>query len=219
MNFGTFTDGGNPAALDYIAGYAAGGGVGSNRRWLRSTLANPPTDDGMALGTLSGPLRWSDIFLASGAVLNFASGDVLITHASDQLLFTGAASGYIFDGPVRSAAPTGGGFGYNTGAGGAVTQATNKSTAVTLNAICGQITMSAAALAANTLVQFTFNNSNIASTDQIIVSHITGGTIGAYNISVNPGSGSGTVNVRNITAGSLSESVVIAFIVFKSVTS
>src|SRR5882672_9299987 len=37
-------------------------------------------------------------------------------------------------------------LGYATGAGGAVTQATDKSTAVTLNKICGAITMNGAAL-------------------------------------------------------------------------
>jgi hypothetical protein len=40
------------------------------------------------------------------------------------------------------------GVGYATGAGGVVTQLTDKSTAVTLNAICGTITMDAATLGA-----------------------------------------------------------------------
>jgi len=219
MNFGDFTDGGNPAALDYIAGYASGGGIGSDRRWQRGTLANPPTDDSMALGTLSGPLRWADFFLAPGATINFGSGDVVITHSTDTLAFTGAASGYLFDGPVRSATPTGGGFGYNTGAGGTVTQLTSKTTTVSLDKICGQITMSSSSIAANTTQQFTFQNSNIATTDHIILAHISGGTVGAYTVSANPGSAQCTVNFRNITAGALAETPVLAFIVFKSVTS
>ena len=46
-----------------------------------------------------------DLFLTStGAVINFASGDVTITHSTNMLTFGGAASGYIFaDGPVKTA--------------------------------------------------------------------------------------------------------------------
>lgn len=91
-----FTDGGQGALGDYIAGYAAGAGAGSDRRWLRSVFADPPTDDGDSLGTTS--LKWSDVFLGSGAVINFNSSDVLITHAANQLTFSGATSGgYRFD--------------------------------------------------------------------------------------------------------------------------
>lgn len=41
-----------------------------------------------------------------------------------------------------------GGIGYQTGSGGTVTQATSKSTAVTLNKLSGRITLNAEALAA-----------------------------------------------------------------------
>jgi len=43
----------------------------------------PGTSDGIALGTTS--LMWSDIFLASGAVMNFNNGNVTITHSSNTL--------------------------------------------------------------------------------------------------------------------------------------
>lgn len=52
--------------------------------------ANPTTDDGDSLGTTA--LKWSDLFLASGAVLNFNSGDYTITHSADTLTFSGAAA-------------------------------------------------------------------------------------------------------------------------------
>ena len=57
------------------------------------------------------------------------------------------------------------GLGYGTGAGGTVTQATSKSTAVTLNKPTGQITTHNAALAADTTVSFLVNNSLITTSD------------------------------------------------------
>jgi len=110
------------------------------------------------------------------------------------------------------------GIGYAAGAGGTVTQATSKSTGVTLNKITGTITLNPAALAANTTVTFTLTNSAIAATDVLILNHVSGGTAGAYAINAQRGAGTATINVRNITAGSLSEAIVIGFAVIKAVT-
>lgn len=109
-------------------------------------------------------------------------------------------------------------FGYATGAGGTVTQATNKSTGVTLSKLSGQITMTSSALAANTNVTFTLTNTNIASTDVLILNHASGGTAGAYNLNAQCGNGTAAINVRNVTAGSLSEAIVIRFVLIKAVT-
>jgi len=43
----------------------------------------PVTTDGGALGSVS--LNWSDLFLDSGAVINFDGGDVTLTHSSNKL--------------------------------------------------------------------------------------------------------------------------------------
>ncbi len=64
----------------------------------------PSVDDGAALGSTS--YKWSDLFLASGAVINFNSGDVTITHSSNALAFAGASSGYSFDNAVSLSAGT-----------------------------------------------------------------------------------------------------------------
>ena len=106
-------------------------------------------------------------------------------------------------------------FGYITGGGGTVTQATNKATGVTLNKPSGQITMSNAALAAATIVSFTFTNSTISSTDLLVINHVSGGTIGSYTFTAACGSGSATVYVRNATSGSLSEAIVLRYAVIK----
>lgn len=109
-------------------------------------------------------------------------------------------------------------FGYGSGAGGTVTQATSKSTGVTLNTRCGQITLNAAALAADTTVSFVLTNSSVAAGDVLILNHISGGTPGSYLLNARSAAGSATIDVRNITAGSLSEAVVIAFAIIKATT-
>lgn len=110
-------------------------------------------------------------------------------------------------------------FGYGTGAGGAVTQATSKATGVTLNTVTGEITLNNAALNAATNVSFTFTNSVIAVGDLVLVQHVSGGTLGGYYVTAVPaGAGSATVTVRNITAGSLSEAPVIKYVVIKAAT-
>lgn len=104
-------------------------------------------------------------------------------------------------------------LGYTAAAQGTVTQATDKSTAVTLNKSAGRITMNAAALNTATNVSFTLNNSFISANDVLIVT-LSGGiaTAGTYNCWVNSMSaGSASITLRNISGGSLSEAVVINF--------
>jgi hypothetical protein len=105
-------------------------------------------------------------------------------------------------------------FGYTPAAQGAVTQLTSKSTAVTLNKSMGRITMNAAALVQQTNVIFTLNNSTISANDVVIVSVSGGGTAGAYWPYVaSQTTGSAQIGLFNNTAGSLSEAVIINFVV------
>ena len=108
--------------------------------------------------------------------------------------------------------------GYITGDGGTVTQATSKSTAVTLNKKCGTVTLNNAALAADAVVSFTLTNSTIAATDVLILNHASAGTAGKYALNAQAAAGSASINVTNISAGSLSEAIVIRFAVIKAVT-
>lgn len=50
---------------------------------MASGAATPATNDAAALGTTS--LMWSDLFLASGAAVNFNNGNVVLTHSSGIL--------------------------------------------------------------------------------------------------------------------------------------
>lgn len=120
-------------------------------------------------------------------------------------------------GLLTSSSPTAG-IGYATGAGGAVTQGTDKSTAVVLNTVTGAITMNAAALNAGVEVSFTLTNSAIAATDVVVISIKSGGTVGAYLVTVGAvAAGSCSITLSNASAGNLSEAVVLNFVVIKGV--
>lgn len=103
-------------------------------------------------------------------------------------------------------------LGYTPAAQGTVTQATDKSTAVTLNKSAGRITMNAASLGATTNVSFTLNNSYISSNDILILTISGGATVAAYNVWVNSmTAGQASITLRNTTAGALAEAVIINF--------
>lgn len=108
-------------------------------------------------------------------------------------------------------------FGYLAGAGGTVTQSTDKSTAVTLNKPCGQITMNNAALASGTRAVFTLNNS-LVSTSDVVFASVAGGFSG-YDIQTRVVSaGVANINVLNFSAGPLSDGITINFVVIKGAT-
>ena len=104
-------------------------------------------------------------------------------------------------------------IGYAAAAQGTVTQATSKSTAVTLDKSMGRITMNNASLATTTNATFTLNNNLISANDTVILT-ISGGqaTAGSYNVFANSlAAGSVSITLRNISGGTLSEAVVINY--------
>lgn len=97
-----------------------------------------------------------------------------------------------------------------------VTQATSKSTAVTCEGAGGQITMNNAALASNTSVGFTVNNSYVDANSMVDVGIGSGATAASYLVAVDAiSAGSFKIHLRNITGGSLGEAVVINFYITK----
>ena len=80
VNAGTSVDG----RIDFAVVTA---GTLADEMQLDGLTLSPSTSDGLALGTTS--LFWGDLFLASGAVINFNS-DVTLTHALDTLTIAGA---------------------------------------------------------------------------------------------------------------------------------
>ncbi len=99
----------------------------------------------------------------------------------------------------------------------AVTQATSKATGVATATPVSIITLNAASLGATTTAQFTLTNPRIKVGDQILVSHSSAGTAGAYNVWANTvANGSCAIQVRNITAGALLEAIVLTVSILSS---
>ena len=117
------------------------------------------------------------------SIVTNETGSGLLVFATSPTLTTpiiGVATGtsLAVTGLLSSSSPTAG-IGYATGAGGTVTQITSKATGVTLNTVCGTITMNGAALAADTTVSFVLTNSAIAANDVVVIVHDSIGTLGA----------------------------------------
>lgn len=112
-----------------------------------------------------------------------------------------------------------GGLGYATGAGGAVVQATSRSTGVTLNKICGSITTHTASLAAGAEATFTVTNTLVAATDVVVVSLQTPSATGlSLPFVSSTAAGSFNITLTNLHASTADTSAsVINFVVIKSV--
>lgn len=117
--------------------------------------------------------------------------------------------------------PTGNGLGYGTGAGGAVTQATNRTTGVTINKLSGQITTHNASLAAEASATFVVTNSTVAIGDVIVVSQQSGSNGGNTDVTVvavTNGTFSIMVSNNNASAGTAETgAIIINFAVIKAV--
>ncbi len=110
-------------------------------------------------------------------------------------------------------------LGYRKG-GAVVTQATNKTTAVTIDAACGQITMNNAALAAAAEVEFTVNNALVKASDVPVVAIKSRGAADAGDYMASVGTvadGSFSIVLSNTGADSESDAVVINFAIITAV--
>lgn len=97
----------------------------------------------------------------------------LDAKGSGTITLNGTATGNVNVGTGLIVIGATAGLGYGTGAGGAVTQATSRTTGVTLNKVTGSITLVSAAGSA-TPFSFTVTNSTVAATDTVIVSQKSG---------------------------------------------
>ena len=143
-------------------------------------------------------LRDNTGFTTAKAAAGANSDITSLTNLTGGLAVTGAAT-----------------LGYSTGAGGSVTQATSKSTAVTLNKPTGRIIMAADALAAGASVSFVFNNSLIAIADLVVFSSTFASAGYNYRIKSTVAAGSAYMTVTNETAGTLSDALEFNFAIIK----
>lgn len=170
-------------------------------------------------------------FATYGSATALAVGDEVQAAANGKIdkLSTGKAIGVA----LESAAADGdiirvcyyntpdagdGAVGYNTGAGGAVTQITNAATGVTLSKLCGQLTTVALTTAAAAEEVFEVTNTLVAATDVIVLSTTYAGA-GTPLLSVKGvGAGVFTVVITNVHASAaLDALMVINFAVVKAV--
>jgi hypothetical protein len=106
-------------------------------------------------------------------------------------------------------------IGYGVGAGGTVSQGTNKSGNVVLNEPSGQITMQNTSLSAATTVDFFLSNSTITATDLLLINQTSTANAGGYTFNAICNAGNAQIFVRNVMASSASDAVVLRYAVVK----
>jgi len=167
--------------------------------------------------SISKTLLFTSPALVTPVLGTVTSGNISACTSTGMVLTTpviGAATGtsLAVTGAVTSSGTAG--VGYATGAGGTVTQATSRTTGVTLNKTTGAITMFSAA-GTTTAATFTVTNSTVAATDVIILNQKSGTDL--YDLMVTAvAAGSFNLTFRT-TGGTTTETPVFNFAVIKAV--
>lgn len=167
--------------------------------------------------TQTGPIPLSQLdtnFTQVATAINQVSTGV--NTLATPILGNASATSLSVSGSITSSSSSG--IGYTTGAGSSITQLTSKTTGVTINKICGQITTSNSALAAAAEATFTVTNNTVASTDVVIVNHASGGTANTYIVAVSAvANGSFNIIMSNLSSSSRAEAIVLNYVVIKAV--
>ena len=167
--------------------------------------------------SISKTLLFTSPTMVTPALGTVASGVISACTSTSMVMVTpviGAATGtsLAVTGAVTSSGTAG--VGYATGAGGAVTQATSRTTGVTLNKTTVAITMFSTA-GSTTAATFTVTNSTVAATDVIILNQKSGTDL--YDLMVTAvAAGSFNLTFRT-TGGTTTETPVFNFAVIKAV--
>lgn len=210
----------NMYLYDTSQGTVGAGSTVTNQMGYRanSNLTGATNNYGFYSDIASATNRWN--FFANGTANNAFNGSTRFGGTTAPTVAVDVTGAVLATTSIRSSGQTAG-VGYATGAGSTVTQGSGsgKATSVTLNRVCGQITMDSATLNAATAVSFTLNNTAIATTDVVIVNIDSGATTNSYSVTVEDvGANSCQIQLYNHSASNLSEAVVLNFAVIKSVT-
>ena len=121
---------------------------------------------------------------------------------------------------LTSSGSTGAGIGYATGAGGTVTQITNRSTGVTLSKLSGSIQTDTTSLAAAAAASFTVTNTTVEIGDVVATSIRSGATTNQTRATVTTvAAGSFVITIQNSHASTAETgAIVINFAVIKAVS-
>lgn len=207
--------------------------------------ADPKVGEWVAIAFTAAPVSGQTIARNGKLIMGLAENLTLNVQQAFRLVYTGSAKGWgiatanvtaVVDNEAMPELPyvsksgdtvngdltvqgslmtTVGPLGYGPGAGGTVTQTTSKSTTVTLNKPGGRITMHNETLAAGARVRFNLVNSFITESDLVVVCIRYPGS-GRYEAWVSHiATGNCDIEVRNNTASSLSDGVVVTFAVIK----
>ncbi len=200
---------------------------GSNDNIVAGSVAN----DSCLANTASGAILLSSDngssiaakIVASTGQLSLPKNITSTSTTTGTLVVTGGVgiSGATYGGGTIVSTSATAGIGYATGAGGTVTQITNRTTGVTINKICGSITTDTTAITALASASFTVTDSACAIGDVVVLSIRSGQTNKATTASVTTvAAGSFEITITNEN-GVTSETgaMIINFAIIKAVTS
>jgi hypothetical protein len=162
-------------------------------------------------------LLFTNATLVAPALGTVASGNISACTSTNMALTTpaiGAATGTSLTATGTIVSTGTAGVGYASGAGGTVTQGTNRTTSVTLNKTSGAITLFSAAGSA-TATTFSVINSTVAATDVIILNQKSGTNL--YDLLITSVA-AGSFDITFLTTGGVAtDAPVINFAVIKAV--
>lgn len=184
-----------PAATDTVVGKATTD-VLTNKTFDTAGTGNVFKVNGTQITAKTGT---GSVVLATSPALTTPSLDVATCTSLSGTAFVGSSGT--------------GGVGYTTGAGGAVTQLTSRTTGVTLNKTTGAITLFTAA-GSSTPASFTVTNSTVAANDLIIV-NVKSGASNTYITYVTAVAGGSFQITFSATVGTASDTPIFSFAVIK----
>jgi hypothetical protein len=138
--------------------------------YVTSSMSTATNNYGFVSALASATNTWG--FYASGTANNAFNGNCRFGGVTAPVATVDVTGSVAATTTILSSGATSG-IGYTTGAGGTVTQATSRTTGVTLNKTTGAITLVSAAGSAS-YQSFTVTNSAVAATDVVIVNQKSG---------------------------------------------